>query len=946
MKKTISLLLTLLLLLSLLPAAAWAAGAAPQTGSDADDNISVYDVYDVGADTARFVIHSLCALDQKMDQPVNLGVEWRNDYRDIRTVGLTKPAMQQLAAAGRSACLRWHGTALELSASVLTDMAGRLGDQELLWVTRDYGERDGRDGKAEAFRFRVTLGDRAYALPAGERYGLTLHTEGVDGTVYELFCPTAQNDQLVKENVTVTSHIPPTDPLLEHSFSVDHDGMFVLMPQGYTIQNPWPWHGAGPVIWSPGAGTVPANAPGHLAALYAQGYTLPAVGPDGDPRADLHLVFPDELKEWTDGCGDDWDYKWYMDTDTGILTVEVNGAARDRWETAVREQTVAGNLMGGVYFRYYFGASDSGRPMTYGYSQYNDFRYDENGNADTDLTGTWPLLTDYESTNGLQLGSVNRQSASSSTLTIDGSGAQWLCALAMDDESGKNTDNAAVRYALQINIRPVRTYSYTVEANNGVPADKVRIHVQLSAEMTPYWQAVIPEDGIVFLRYRDGAVDFRSGRTEKDGTIARLTVDAPAGYRLVRWQNWYENLADTSFPALIRYPYDQPILIEWENAATGERLLERVGVECGNAQEWMWLLGDGTVPVTPQKFAVDSAAQKKLADNGIYLDYDSDIGYFTASADASRLTDVSLLTDAGITLVSPFENAAYCRISGFGGSENPACHGRERAEDYVARFSGEGMMPVSELENFRALPCLAVQALQIANVDMTVFYSDFQLYRGVAVQWLDENGTVIGYSFIYGRNGDFITEVNTQCVSSAPTEAVDRPTLVGEDMGFTCDINPQSGAEDGHTRFLRMDVEDPSRIGEDGVAIYLPYSYFNLTVKDGLALAQQGKQPTIYHYTDESCTEYETITGEYTAQGVRFVTTGFSPFVVVCEGAGGSSGGDNSGGHGAGGNASGTAAAASAVSPETFDGGIALYLGTALTSAAGAAWLTRRKKER
>ena len=153
------------------------------------------------------------------------------------------------------------------------------------------------------------------------------------------------------------------------------------------------------------------------------------------------------------------------------------------------------------------------------------------------------------------------------------------------------------------------------------------------------------------------------------------------------------------------------------------------------------------------------------------------------------------------------------------------------------------------------------------------------MYRNLIVQWLDAAKEVIGYSYVYGRNGDLSMSVHTDIKSELEDgEKVDVPTLVTNknDLRFTCDKNPQTGSEDGRKLFLQFDVSGDYG---DSAVIYLPYSMFgDLTWEK----AKNLPAPTITHYLDSECRTSETIIGEYTENGVKFTTKSFSPFVIDC----------------------------------------------------------------
>lgn len=94
----------------------------------------------------------------------------------------------------------------------------------------------------------------------------------------------------------------------------------------------------------------------------------------------------------------------------------------------------------------------------------------------------------------------------------------------------------------------------------------------------------------------------------------------------------------------------------------------------------------------------------------------------------------------------------------------------------------------------------------------------------------------------------------------------------------------------------------------------------------------------VEHYADGDNMPPTIIEGTYTEWGICFQTSSFSPFVISTATAGTSSGGDTGTGSNTG-TGSGTASA----SPSTGDAGIALYVGMAVSSAVGMAWVGKKK---
>ncbi len=854
-----------------------------QSGDDADgysDNIGDYDRWGEGSawngDPLQYmVIKSLRNMDGR--DRLELGVDWRYDkVGSIYNVGITPEVLTQIVNANKPLVI-YNERELTLSPATLSDMLQKLNvlnanrgaeDKEsLLWFRYEYGNRDGRGGQAFAFMITVYLGDTRYRLPDGETYTFSIYFDCNDVTAYELYCPADPEDassELVRQAnplSCVDGHNDDGHSWRQCSFTADHDGMFVIHPKGYQMQQSWPWWGVPTPPWTPSPdATTPDSEVPELRSLYASGFKFPVIGKD------IHFVFPEQLKEWTEGCGDDWDYRFTADESKGRVAIEVNMGSRERWEDAVRN-IETGWLDDGVFFRYYFGNSDNQLPMTYGYDWYGD--YDGTSLADN------TLYRGYHHSNGLRLATVNRQNAHSSTLTLNSQGEDWRIILAMSNSEGKVAD-AEAKYAFQLEILPREDISFFLPADNGTAVPAARLHPTATHQD---WTATVPADGSVFLRTVKGKTLNNAGSGQY-GLLGELTVDAPEGYTLREWRNNCTGGSGRQFPVPLFWD-DQVITLIWQKDNAPD-LVEYVRVEPMNYLPGFYSLGDENAPSRAPSAAefLSAAEQKTLSDNGITVTYDEKLGYFTTSVDASKLTDLSLLHQC-VTLNAP-ENAVYFKFTGEGGSENPATHNiKDDVNRFTEQFSSPGteLLPVDPDRPIR-MPLMLTKDLPLDG--KTVYYSESQMYHSLIVQWLDEGKNVIGYTCLYGRNGDISTTVDTETVDTAPTEAVSVPTLVGTDLKLLCDRNPQT--EDGKRLFLLFNVTGEGQLGEDGAEIYLPYSYFDLTAEEGMALAAKGVRPLIRHYLNENCTEKESLLGEYTAAGVRIVTRSFSPFLIDANG--------------------------------------------------------------
>lgn len=854
-----------------------------QSGGDADgygDNIGDYDRWGEGSawngDPLQYmVIKSLRNMDGR--DRLELGVDWRYDkVGSIYNVGITPEVLTQIVNANKPLVI-YNERELTLSPATLSDMLQKLNvlnanrgaeDKEaLLWFRYEYGNRDGENGQAFAFMITVYLGDTRYRLPDGETYAFSIFFDCNDVTAYELYCPADPEDassELVKQAnplSCVDGHNDDGHSWRQCSFTADHDGMFVIHPKDYQMQQSWPWWGVPTPPWTPSPdATTPNSEVPELQSLYASGFKFPVIGKD------IHFVFPEQLKEWTEGCGDDWDYRFTADESKGRVAIEVNMGSRDRWEDAVRN-IETGGLDDGVFFRYYFGNSDNQLPMTYGFDWYGDY----GGQSLADNT----LYRGYHHNNSLHLATVNRQNAHNSVLTLNKKGEDWRIILAMSNSEGK-VAGAEAKYAFQLEILPREDISFSLPADNGTAVPAARLH---PTDIHSDWTATVPADGSVFLRTVEGKTLNNAGSGQY-GLLGELTVDAPEGYTLREWRNNCTGGSGGQFPVPLFWD-DQVITLIWQKDNAPD-LVEYVRVEPMNYLPGFYSLGDKNAPSRAPSAAefLSTAEQKKLSDNGITVTYNEKLGYFTTSVDASKLTDLSLLRQC-VTLNAP-ENAVYFKFTGEGGSENPASH---NIDEDVNRFTEQFNNPGTELQTVDPdrpvrMPLMLTKALPLDG--KTVYYSESQSYNSLIVQWLDEGKNVIGYTCLYGRNGDISTTVDTETVDTAPTEAVSVPTLVGTDLKLLCDRNPQT--EDGKRLFLLFNVTGEGQLGEDGAEIYLPYSYFDLTAEEGMALAAKGVRPLIRHYLNENCTEKESLLGEYTAAGVRIVTRSFSPFLIDANG--------------------------------------------------------------
>ena len=877
-------------------------------GDDGGDNIEELDEpktigmdWDDRTPLRYTVIRSLRDVNSN-SKTIKLGVNWRSrEIGEVQNVGITPEVLDEMAAAKKPVVLYgvWNVT-MTIPAEAVSDMAAKLaamneGKSEnpaLLWLKVEYQNCDGPAGNAYAFCVRAYLGETHYVLPTNLEYAFRLDGQVNEYTEFKLYCPNEVGTALVEQE-NVVSYKNETNQSGNNSwrvyeFTANHDGMFVIAPVDYHMSQSWPWYGVPMPTWHPSGDAIkPTQADAALQALYddvkygenGNGFKFPVLD------LDIHFTFPVELKEWKEGCGNDWDYRLIEEPAAGRITIKVNMGSRDRWEKAVRNSNDSA-LSDGVFFGYYFGNSTYKKPMDYGFDWY--------GGGVELIADSYSLSENFEHTNALHLAALNQKTANSTMLTMSREGENWWVILVMDNEE-KSIANATAKYALQLKIEATEDVSIIVGADNGVPAAKERIQVD---GLHSDWTALVPTDGSVFLRTKKG-IDLSSAGTDDYNNIGTLTVDAPDGYTLEYWTSTHEYGEGTTSSVPLQKDYFQTVKFLWVKAGAPD-ILENVVVECQNSREVFFELEEGNIKVKiPTEQEILPAAKKQvLEDNGISVTYDEDRGYFVTAVDTRKIKDVAQLR-AGMTLPAP-EGAVAYKCYTFGGNGNPAnaIGEMDKAKQVLAEADpaliSEAGLPSVDLIWLREVP--------LGN-GITVYYAGAQMYDSTIVQWLDKDGNILEYSCIYGRNGALSTAVDTKTVAQAPTTAVDVPTLVGEGELY-CDITPQTKMD--NQLFLLLRVSEGTEIGPEGAAIYLPYSDFGMTAEQGLALAALGIKPVVWHYLNESCTEKEIIEGEYTAAGIRFVTHGFSPFLInAVQTAGGETGGGETGGETGGGSTGG-----------------------------------------
>ena len=651
------------------------------------------------------------------------------------------------------------------------------------------------------------------------------------------------------------------------------------------------------------------------------GYIAPVLG------RDLLLSFPTELRR-----GEDYDYTY--DQSSGHLTITVKKGSAERWLDAAESSFNDDRVL---------------FSMTLVNTKDKALWQFWNGNNDG---GTWEQFVDGTMTleqekwsefgNGDVLAVVNRENDTMSmTSSADNRNYRVLMIWANEGEEFPNMTKYMYTYEVKVEE------SFYYERQNVLTVGKVDMSRVTLNELPESWTYDEAESGVLKIWY-NGALN--------GGEAGKVTVKASDGYTLRVDESSVlngdkEQLSGNQNGAVecvlqLRGRERNTFLLTWENKEGKKKketldvfflqnILDTLGNYDVNSNGELITRQDPLRVTKPESAAAPTNKQMTLS-------YNKEEGFFYTFFDYGVLPSYEQLQE-GILLtpdnMDGVDGATHFR------QVNQSTGDRPRQEATTAQSLVMGFARMSERETYeiedpannqlRTLPYVDTEYQEIGGIQVS--YAADQGYRYKIVQWLrkEDNGTytVLGYSYVWGRNDAFINEIQTPGVAAGNEAAGNEPFVIGEGMQLRCDRYPQYGG-DGKIQYFQFRAYGDH---EGDYILYIPYEYFGMDPADGLALRDRGQRPRINHYYEDHALR-ETIVGEYTEYGVKFTTKSFSPFVVDCStqttppryyyNSTTAAAGKQEGGN----------------SPTTFDAGIALYVGMALTSAAGMAWVGKKRR--
>jgi len=151
--------------------------------------------------------------------------------------------------------------------------------------------------------------------------------------------------------------------------------------------------------------------------------------------------------------------------------------------------------------------------------------------------------------------------------------------------------------------------------------------------------------------------------------------------------------------------------------------------------------------------------------------------------------------------------------------------------------------------------------------------------RSFAVDWYDAAGQIIHKEYFCGFNNSAGWETVEGSHTSGEEDA---PYIVAAEGQYhlRCTYTPQVASDTDSCYYYQLDL-DEMEIGNTTYTICLPYSFISETADYEYCSANL-EAPVIRHYNEDH-TDYETITGRFTEDGILFGVSSFSPFTLSWE---------------------------------------------------------------
>lgn len=633
--------------------------------------------------------------------------------------------------------------------------------------------------------------------------------------------------------------------------------------------------------------TDPLDSENEAAVMLKNGgFTAPALG------RDMTITFPEQLVR-----GVDYNYNYALVDSIGVLTVEIYKGEKQHWIEAAR------NNPKGINYQVIFRNPTGG-----------DYHESTAGNGNSGVWDAWAKgeislrkNSDRTDSKGFGLAAVNTRDGFMTVNAIENYGEMMVLSVWNSNEN--MNEGSPVKNLVLVRIRVVDQFSYeaeTGESGETLPTvnaqDEKRVICKVNEEM---W-TVTRERTRLMVRPKSGTLAgiFEAGK--KWENIGTLTVAAPmSDYKLAAVNGKQISNGGDTWTCEQFFPQSngqngpgtattRTFTLTWVSgdAQYDEQFTLYIGEMATTAQDrFSQIVNAGSqssVPVVaPSEEFANEAMGKITAGSGLDVTYDKSTGRFQATFDGSKGLPSLADLDKGFVLVP--DDAFKGKVAGFHthpfeSTGDPAEFDADWFKMVKLGFDQERSDPNrtnSYPENTVARTIPFVATNRLVRDGVTIYFAFTQNYRGMVIEWVDANNTVLGYTIAYGKNGPFVMTTKTEVSENEPEhdKTYNEPFAVAEGGGeFWCERYPQEGGN-GQKWYFRLRVSGRQQ-GNGEYTVYLPYSYLEITDAEAQRLINSGRKARIDHYVNGDGMAPETLEGTYTQWGICFKTSSFSPFVI------------------------------------------------------------------
>lgn len=633
--------------------------------------------------------------------------------------------------------------------------------------------------------------------------------------------------------------------------------------------------------------TDPLDSENEAAVMLKNGgFTAPALG------RDMTITFPEQLVR-----GVDYNYNYALVDSIGVLTVEIYKGEKQHWIEAAR------NNPKGINYQVIFRNPTGG-----------DYHESTAGNGNSGVWDAWAKgeislrkNSDRTDSKGFGLAAVNTRDGFMTVNAIENYGEMMVLSVWNSNEN--MNEGSPVKNLVLVRIRVVDQFSYeaeTGESGETLPTvnaqDEKRVICKVNEEM---W-TVTRERTRLMVRPKSGTLAgiFEAGK--KWENIGTLTVAAPmSDYKLAAVNGKQISNGGDTWTCEQFFPQSngqngpgtattRTFTLTWVSgdAQYDEQFTLYIGEMATTAQDrFSQIVNAGSqssVPVVaPSEEFANEAMGKITAGSGLDVTYDKSTGRFQATFDGSKGLPSLADLDKGFVLVP--DDAFKGKVAGFHthpfeSTGDPAEFDADWFKMVKLGFDQERSDPNrtnSYPENTVARTIPFVATNRLVRDGVTIYFAFTQNYRGMVIEWVDANNTVLGYTIAYGKNGPFVMTTKTEVSENEPEhdKTYNEPFAVAEGGGeFWCERYPQEGGN-GQKWYFRLRVSGRQQ-GNGEYTVYLPYSYLEITDAEAQRLINSGRKARIDHYVNGDGMAPETLEGTYTQWGICFKTSNFSPFVI------------------------------------------------------------------